>query len=253
MSKDYQSILKSFKSQTQKILSIPEFDRDVLEQIISSLNELDHDLKMGGIDNKQLRPDFALTLLNSLYEHGHERAKYKPILNQCVVLLVSYFGSTISDIFQVGINNLFVKPSKLNSKMQKTELKFTLKELADYDFVLKDLIGELLVKKTDISFQDMQSIYRAFDQSFGIKIDWDVNVSNIILSQALRHVIVHNSEIIDEKCLNQLRVADSRTIKNDIKLNEKVAFTIDDVTIIAKSMMEYSENLVLMLNNKHES
>jgi hypothetical protein len=99
----------------------------------------------------------------------------------------------------------------------------------------------------------LQSIYRAFDQSFGIKIDWDVNVSNIILSQALRHVIVHNSEIIDEKCLNQLRVAGSRTIKNNTKLDEKVAFTIDDVTIIAKSMMDYSENLVLMLNNKHES
>jgi hypothetical protein len=253
VSKHYQSILNSFKSQTKKILSIPEFDRDILEPIISSLNELDNDLKGQGIDNRKLRPYFALTLLNNLYDRGHERAKYKPILNQCVVLLVSYFGSAISDIFQVGINNLVVKPSKLNSKMQKTELKFNLKELADYKFDLKDLIGELLVKKTDISFQDMQSIYRVFDQSFGIKIEWDVKVSNIILSQALRHVIVHNSEVIDEKCLNQLRNAESRTIKKNINLDEKVSFIIDDVTTIATSMVEYSEKLVSMLNDKHES
>jgi hypothetical protein len=73
------------------------------------------------------------------------------------------------------------------------------------------------------------------------------------LSQALRHVIVHNSENIDEKCLNQLKVADSRTIKNSINLGDKVSFTIDDVTSIAKSMVSYSEQLVLNLNNKHES
>ncbi len=250
MSKSYQSIIESFKSQTDKILSIPDFDRDVLEQVIISLNELDKDLVAKEIDNKQLRPVFALNILNSLHDHGHEREKYKPILNQCVVLLVSYFGSTINDLFKVGVNNLFTKPSSLNTKIQKTELKFTLKELASYDFVLKDMIGELIVKKTNISFQDMQSICRAFEQNFNLEIDWDENVSNIIVSQAMRHVIVHNSEIVDNKCINQLRDADSRTVKNTIKVDDLVSFTIDELTIITESMMQYSKSLVLKLEEK---
>lgn len=244
MLNEYQQILNSFDSQINKILKISEFDRDILGQVIESLSELDERLASKGIDGSHFRPGFAISLLNSLYNHGHERARYKPIFNQSIVLLVSYFGSAIGDIFRASVSSLLQNPDNLKKNIARIELKFTLKELSILKFNLEEDVGELIIRKTDISFQDMQSIQRVFNDYFGIKMDWDDAVSNIILSQACRHVIVHNSEVVDAKCMNQIRDTSNRVVQKEIKQGDTLSFTIEDIELISKSMLSYVGKLI---------
>jgi len=72
----------------------------------------------------------------------------------------------------------------------------------------------------------------------------------IITAQALRHVIVHNSEIIDQKCIKQLANAGSRKFIKDIELNKKVVIDTSDLNIVKASMLKYVNNLLGLIKDK---
>ena len=83
------------------------------------------------------------------------RSHYTTIYNQCVVLLVSHFGTTLHSLFVSAAPALL--GTSADKDALKDELKFQLSELSEHDFDIRERIGELLVAKRDISFQDMQA------------------------------------------------------------------------------------------------
>lgn len=250
MQRRYEEIQKSFKSQFKAVADITEFDSEYLTIVISILEGLDRNLKGHGIENEVLLPTKALNLLNTLREKGPQQSKYEPVYNQSVVLLVSYFSSAITDIFNDSLTNLLTEQSNIPAQALKETVELSVFELSNLNFDLSKDIGRIIARKSDISFQDMQSISRAFKKFFSIEIPWDSTVNNIIAAQALRHVIVHNSEIIDEKCVRQLISAKERTIKPTVFRGEIVKFTKDEIEGIGESMLSYIETLTNLLTNR---
>ena len=100
---------------------------------------------------------------------------------------------------------------------------------------------ELFIQAKDISFQDMQSINRAFKDHLGITIERVDTVNDIILAQNYRHIIVHTGAHIDARLIKQLTNANPRSLKKNLTIGDKVQFTIEDVNIAANAMLKYIE------------
>ena len=106
-------ILESFSVQANKVLNISEFDKDVIAPVIEALKKKERLIEENKF-NRMYKPTAEISMLESLYKGGHKRAKYKPVYNQSVVLLVSYFGSAISDIFRSGASDLLRSSNELH-------------------------------------------------------------------------------------------------------------------------------------------
>ena len=161
--------------------------------------------------------------------------------NQCVVLLVSYFTSSLKEIFVKSTNGLYGKidPELLTD----SDLKFKLSELLKYDFNLNGRLGQILIDKQNISFQDMKSTLSAFKKYFGLDIERNSTVDNIITGQASRHCIVHSAEIIDEKFLHQIRNCNHRKLLLSPKINKKVEWSMSELYILSDSLIQFLDNL----------
>ena len=90
----------------------------------------------------------------------------------------------------------------------------------------------------------MQSIQRTFTEYFQFCPKKNNHIDNIILSQACRHVIVHNGSKIDEKMIRQLSAAKNRDIKKDLIADNILSFTDHEVEVIGESMAIYLNDLI---------
>ena len=244
----YKQLQEKFDTQITNVYKITEFDSDFLSLAIDWLTELETDLKTTqNIDNENLLPTRTIKLLEKVLEQGPTRAKYQPVYNQSVVLLVSYFASVLSSIFNDTLTYYLSHIEKLPKNLEKEEFKLNLFELSELKYDLSNEIGRIISRKCDISFQDMGSISKAFKRFFNIKIEWDENVSNIIVSQACRHAIVHKGEEVDHKCIAQIKHAKNRQLKLNITENEKITFKKSEINIIGESMKKYVSSLCALL------
>lgn len=243
----YQTLQSQLEDQFNKVFSIMEFDKDFIEIVISQLDKQGKQLESHGITNHHLLPYNSIKLLESICQSGPKRSKYKPIYSQSIVLLVSYFSSTISSIFNDTLTFYLNNLEKVPKSLAKEEFKFNLSELNELEYDLSTEIGRMIARKADISFQDMQSIYRAFKRYFNIEIEKNYHVDNIITAQSLRHAIVHNAEIIDNKCKRQIDIANNRTIERAFSVGDTIEVNKDDLVAIADSMKSYVSNLTSLL------
>ena len=238
-------IIENFENNIGLVDNLANFDRIVLDFAISSIDALQNRLK-DKFENERFLASSTLKQLRNIRKNDSMRPQYEEIFNQCVVLLVSYFGSAVSDIFKEYVTvNLSDRPEKV----LREELKFTIGELCDFDFDLSDQIGEIIALKKDISFQDMKSIRRNFHAFLGISIEKDKKVNNIILGQACRHVIVHSGAIADAKLIKQVSEAIPRDLKKQIVENSRIQFTTDEIKLLSDSMLDYLKNLVNKLDS----
>ena len=219
-----------------------EFDHLILDVAIKQIGELNERLKKSfKIENPRLLADKTLQVLKNIKDHQSFKEQYSAMFNQCVVLLVSYFGSSLKDIFTRCLSHGISTQDIEN--LRKEEIKINLAELKDISFDLSEKIGEIVTAKNDISFQDMQSIQKAFKTYFGYCPDKNKDIDNIIFSQACRHAIVHAGGEIDERLIKQLRAAPERNIKKTIGLNEKIEVNPEEIKEIGKSMTNYIKDL----------
>ncbi|HOP21733.1 MAG TPA: hypothetical protein PK055_03210 [Gammaproteobacteria bacterium] len=170
---NYQDIENTFKDNVNDIIKLMEFDQIILNVAIKGLEKLQQNLtRLHNIDNPHLLAENTLQLLRSIKEHESLKPRYQVIFNQCVVLLVSIFASSISDLFKKGINDLAVKGD--SSELKSEELKISVSQLLEFNGDIKESLGDLIAEKNDLSFQDMKSIGRAFKTYFGFTIEKDV-------------------------------------------------------------------------------
>lgn len=225
------------------------FDRDVLDLAIGNLRELrDKLVRHHKLDNPQLTAERVIQILERIRTNDSLRARYETIFNQALVLLVSYFGSSVQDLFRRGVREALA--SQADSQLLRENLRITLRELRDANFDLRDLAPDLLVQSKDISFQDMQSIARAFTDYLGIKIEKNAVVNDIILGQACRHVIVHSGGVADDRLLRQVADAAPRNVKVALSSGEVIQFSDSEVISVAQSMMKYIEGTAQLLRAK---
>jgi hypothetical protein len=185
-------------------------------------------------------------MLKNIRRNDSLRPRYQTIFNQAVVLLVSYFGSAVHDLFRQGVSLAIARVS--DSPVLKEELRVSVSSLCDAPDNLNDFAADLLVQTKDISFQDMQSITRSFNTYLQVKIPWDATVNHIILGQACRHIIVHTGGLIDQKFLRQISGATPRKVKTDLNLGDRIQFHPDEVEVIAASMQTFVREISIKVS-----
>lgn len=219
-----------------------KFDEAIQLFCLNALQKANKGLEnFGCADHPSYNIKPLIKQVENIRQHESLRPSYEIMLNQCVVLLVSYFSSAIEDLFQEALKNK-IENRKLG-QLEKEEIKLTLGQL-----VYENNIVDLFISKRDISFQDMRSIAKAFEQYIEIdKIPHDKVVNNIILSQACRHCIVHDGSTINKKTIEQLKDAKPRDLKLDMNIDDKILFSEDEIKIIITSMGQYIANLLKKL------
>jgi hypothetical protein len=240
------SVLETFENHVASVHRLMNFDRDVLSFAIDSIEELQNRLtRHHNLDNPQLTAARALEILRGYRAHDSLRPRYKTIFNQALVLLVSYFGSAVHDVFRAGVSAALI--SERDTPLLKEQLKISFAELREANFDLRERAPDLLVNAKNISFQDMKSIARAFKENLGIEIERNPTINEIILAQACRHVIVHTGSFADDALVRQLSGAHPRTLKPKIVSGELVEFTPEEVAHAATAMVSYLRDLELKL------
>lgn len=239
---DFDSALEIFSGNIESVSRLVNFDKEVQEIAINGIEDLHNFLKKEkGFDNPKWNGERTLQMLRGIRHSQVLRERYSTIYNQAVVLMVSYFGSTISDVFRRAASRSL---DRGDPTVLETELKIRIAEVLALRESASDQIGDLLIQKDGISFQDMQSTHRAFKQYFGVVIQTNETVRNIIVGQACRHAIVHDGATVNARTINQIRNASPRTLKPKLLLGEKIVFSISEIDELSSNMKQYISNLV---------
>jgi hypothetical protein len=242
------STVNTFKRNIESVKKLINFDREVLDLAIEPIKEL-HETLMSkrGITNDQLNGKRTLDILNSIRTNDSLKSRYSIINNQAIILLVSYFSSAVADLFRTASKVSIDKHR--DKRVLDEELKLKVSELLLLGSSVGDTIGDLLISKSSISFQDMKSIRREFNKYFGIEIQKDITVNNIILGHACRHSIAHEGGIVNARIINQIKGAKPREIKEELNEGTVIEFSEDEINILSNSMLKYVENLSSKVND----
>lgn len=244
--------VRSFREHVRSVERLMNFDRDVLDFALDALRELKNRLETHHhLDNPHLTAARTIEMLQGIRDHDSLRNRYQTVFNQALVLLVSYFASSVHDVFRQGVADELARET--DSSLLKEQVKISFRELRDVDFQVREIAPDLLVQTKDISFQDMQSIARAFKDVLGVTIDRTDLVNEIILAQGCRHVIVHAGGVVDEKLLRQVAGAKPRTLKPELRLGQTVQFSVEEVSRSSQFMVSYLEQISEMLRVKREN
>jgi hypothetical protein len=238
-----QTILDNFSKHVDDVNRLITFDEHVMAYVINAVNSLHEQLKKNYSSKEQINGARELQMLKNIRDNDSLKPRYSLILNQAIVLLVSYFGSAVEDIFSEAV----IKALRNNSstKLLEGDIKLTVAELLELTENPNDSsVAALFIDKKDLSFQDMQAIRRAFKEYIGVEIAKNTTVNNIILAQACRHVIVHAGGEITNRLIKQVSGAKPRDIKEEIREGEIVQFSHQEVQEVTKSMKDYLSKLV---------
>ena len=238
-----QTILDNFSKHVEDVNRLITFDEHVMAYVINAVENLHNHLKKNYSLKEQINGARELQMLRNIRDNDSLKPRYSLILNQAIVLLVSYFGSAVEDIFSEAV--IKALRSNSSSKLIEGDMKLTVAELLELTENPNDSsIATLFIDKKDLSFQDMQAISRAFKEYIGVEITKNKTVNNIILAQACRHVVVHAGGQITARLIRQVSGAKPRDIKEVIKEGEIVQFSHKEVQEVTKSMKDYLCKLV---------
>jgi hypothetical protein len=238
----------SFDANLQSVLDLVNFDHVILDTCLSHLNALSEKLEQHHrLANPYLSARNTIQLITAIRDHDSLRTKYEAMFNQALVLQVSYFASAIHQLFRASLAHFLAHFT--DTRIQREEIRFSVEELRTMDYDLRDRIANIIISKKDYSFQDMQSINRAFEECYKFTPNRDANVDNIILAQACRHVIVHAGSIADERMVRQLSNATRRTVKATIIAGKHIQFTPAEIELVGASMRNYVADAVAFVNN----
>jgi hypothetical protein len=153
-------IIKNFKQNVEKVDELRKFDEILLETITGLIS---------GFRDKATRQttqtnlDKLLSTLSGIKSHGSLKENYRTINNQCLVLLVSYFGSTIGEIFRKSFS-LALENNK-SQTFGDAELKLTVDEIKNLGSIDENSnLGDIYIKQKSINFQDMKSTCNIFTE-----------------------------------------------------------------------------------------
>jgi hypothetical protein len=228
---------ETFSKNVEAVHKLMEFDDALIQFCILRFSDLALRLEKSGIaNNLTLGTNRMLDQLKTIRQNQSLRSQYIEIFNQSLVLLVSYFGSSIRDLFKVTF--IFALDSGKLGRLGEQDIKISLADLHIAGDDLSGKLADVFIIQKDISFQDMQSIGRAFNQYLGFKPQRDSHVNNII-----RHAIVHNGSKSDAKLLKQIADAKPRDLKQTFSLDKKIQFEPSEIKLIGESMKHHMRAL----------
>jgi hypothetical protein len=237
----YATVTSSFEENVRDVERLIDFDRDVVDIMIMSLEGLKTDVPQQ-VHSLKGRIDRVIHIVKGIREHESLKSKYGTVCNQAVVLLVSHFASALGDLFRKAVSVSL--ESETNETLLDEELKLTFREIKERSWNIKGAAGDLIIAKKDLTFQDMQSTVRAFDTYAGVQIEKDQRVNNIILGQAARHVIVHASAHVTDRMIKQVAKAAPRSLKQSLEVGAPLVFSKEEVLELKAEMTGFVASLI---------
>lgn len=241
-----QSIVEAFEANLESVTRLSNFDGTVIEYVSTSILERDRKLiealeSRGTRYPERLRGARIVDQLRRLRENEALRAEYSLIFNQCIVLLVSYFASSLHDLFRHFFQ---VKVESENAgKILKEALKVNFGQLRELDWDVRSNAADLFLTSQEISFQDMQSVYRSFSQWLGFGRTRDVVTDRIIVAQAARHCIVHAGGVANERTMSQIRGCACVDVLSGMAKGSAVSAGPSDISTVRDAMRIYIKEL----------
>ena len=230
-----------FHRNVKSVHELIDFDRFVINFAIEQVETLQKK-RAELFDNPAVSGEHSLQALRNVRDHDSLRHHYQVIFNQAVVLLVSYFGSAVGDIFRASVP-LVVRKGK-PEKLLKEEMTIKVEELLDLTAEPASLGEVFMNAKKGISFQDMGSTVRTFADYVGVDIPRDEHTNNVVIAQAFRHAIVHKGGRTDRQLMKQVLTAVPRTLKKTLTEGEMIQFTPVEVRSVSGSMGIFVDRLV---------
>jgi hypothetical protein len=238
---DFDAIVRVFEENSKAVDRLLDFPQEIVDVAADCLRTVQPLLTT---HNASLMVKNRLTLLENIGTDSL-RGQYEAMFNQCVVLLVSYFDSVLRGLFRHSVATALASASAVPAANE--ELKISWRVVARSEGERESMFADLLIAEHDISFQDMQSVSRAFQKHLDIEIKRIPETNNIIVGQAARHAIVHAGGFVDQRMINQTSGAVPRTLKDSLVLGAAIRFSPEEVRILKDSMMTYVLNVAGLL------
>jgi hypothetical protein len=238
---------ETFESNVRSVVELLDFDRVIIGLAIDGLrNVAKHIDASYNLHSVVTTLNNRAQMLEQVREGDSLRPKYETIFNQCVVLLVSYFDSAVHGVFRCGVIEALRADTSVPAKTEKLSLSWSALEQTGGE--RERIFADLLVAQKNISFQDMQSVVRAFKDLLNITLARTTHTDNIVFGQAARHAIVHRGAIVDDRMVNQVAGAKLRTLKREIVHRTRLRFTPEEVNELSVSMTVYVQELCSALD-----
>lgn len=232
-------MVDGFNENLASVGRLARFDKELLEVVLVQLRHLDGRLATRS-ENPVHRATRTIKLVENIRDNDSLSPRYAELLNQCVVLQVSYFSSAMADLVRAFVP-ILVATGKPRTLLEE-ELKLS---VADLQVIHRDL-PDVLMRKNGYSFQDMKSTNTALSRLLGVKPPdrSDPAVNNIIVGQACRHAIVHSGANVDQRLLHQIREASPREIFLNLQLDQRIQATIETLDGLGQSMSSFIDRVV---------
>ena len=122
-------VLNTFAANSESVCELMKFDQLVLEVAIGQVEALHLRLTgVHGFDNPRFDVAHTLQILKGIHEHDSLKPHYREMLNQCNVLLVSYFSAAVGDIFRTSVTEAV--RSGTRPALLKEDIRIGLRECA---------------------------------------------------------------------------------------------------------------------------
>ncbi|MBA3886540.1 MAG: hypothetical protein H0X67_12545 [Acidobacteria bacterium] len=237
---------RSFSANALEVERLLTFDRLIIDVAVGGLKHIEAALEERNLHSVLPVVQHRATMLSNIAVSGSLRPQYAAMFNQCVVLLVSYFGAAAHTLFRQGVAAALTTGADVAAA--KDELKISWRAVSQAESDREVMFAGLLIAQYNISFQDMQSIYRAFEKHLGVTLERSAGLNDIIMGQAARHAIVHAGGAADSKLIRQVAGAHPRGLMPQVELGEHIRFQPSDVRLLAASMTACVGSIVDALN-----
>lgn len=229
--------LETHSANQNQVKELIGFDRLILDHCIQAILNLQARLVANERVqlSSRLLPETTIIELRSIRKHDSMRPQYAHMYNQCLVLSVSYFISALRSVFVRAVDHACCCCPEL-LLASKEDIRFTFEELREREFNLTDHLGELIVLKKDLSFQNMQHALKAFKDFLGVEIETNPELDTVIYGLAARHVIVHNLAKVDERFMALVKHAPQRKMGQGVVVGSDLNFQPDDVLVVQDCM-----------------
>ena len=234
-------IEREFREYAESIRKLITFDDVVLEIALVHFDSAIKSLERGGFGHLPA-PQKLKTgkqSLSNIRANKSLQAFYRVIYNQAIVIWVSVLEATLESILKYCLGEKYPKlPQK-----QEEKLKIPVARLTSFNNV-REAFPELVVEADgSISFQNMTSIRRTFEEYADIKIPEDKHTHNVAFAMASRHAIVHNAGRIDTSFRTYAKSLSKRTIKKSIT-GSSLQFQLKELQALSESLQAFVDYLI---------
>jgi hypothetical protein len=131
------------------VYELLDFDRFVIDHVVGGLEALARQLEDDGRNSAAMLVRNRVSGLQNVRRSDSLRPRYQTIFNQCVVLLVSYFGSSVGGVFRRTTARALDQGCDVPAASQ--EIKLAWQDFGSTEGPLEEMFAELLVARHQLS------------------------------------------------------------------------------------------------------